>query len=297
MSVEIKLLRADRVYAPNENLTGSVLVSTSSELYHQGISIHVEGIVNLQLSARSVGLFEAFYSSLKPLTLVNYKLDLVPAGNIPAGGKEFPFDFKIKSLDGKPLYESYHGVYVNIQYNVHVEVQRGMLAKTLKKSQEFIVEILSTEILKARPLPFEISPETLQNVKHSSKAKVPEFLITGALDFETFAVNKPLTGELVVKNCTVDIKSIELQLVRVETTVYAEGEVREATEIQNIQIAEGNVVRGLPISIHMLFPRLFTCITTITKNFRIEFEANIIVLFADGHMVTENFPIKLIRSA
>lgn len=68
-----------------------------------------------------------------------------------------------------------------------------------------------------------------------------------------------------------------------------------ATEIQNIQIADGNVVRGLSIPIFMVFPRLFTCATTIAKQFKVEFEVNLIILFADNHLVTENFPIRLFR--
>ena len=74
-----------------------------------------------------------------------------------------------------------------------------------------------------------------------------------------------------------------------------EGEAREATEIQNIQIADGNVVRDLAISIYMIFPRLFTCATTKAPQFKVEFEVNLIILFADNHMVTENFPIVLYR--
>ena len=193
------------------------------------------------------------------------------------------------------LFESYHGVYVNIQYNITVEMVRGMISKSLKKTVEFIVEIPTTEKINFKQLNFDISPDTLQNVKQSSKSKVPEFLISGYLEADIFSVNKPLTGEITVKQCSLDIRSIELQLVRVETTVYAEGEVREATEIQNIQIADGNICRDVSIPIYMMFPRLFTCITTITKTFKVEFEANMIVLFSDGHMVTENFPIKLIR--
>ena len=84
-------------------------------------------------------------------------------------------------------------------------------------------------------------------------------------------------------------------LVRVESCTYMEGEAREATEIQNIQIADGNIVRGLSIPIFMVFPRLFTCATTLARQFKIEFEVNLIILFADNHMVTENFPLKLFR--
>lgn len=42
-----------------------------------------------------------------------------------------------------------------------------------------------------------------------------------------------------------------------------------ATEIQNIQIGEGDVPRNIAIPIYMVFPRLFTCPTSITANFKI----------------------------
>jgi len=42
-----------------------------------------------------------------------------------------------------------------------------------------------------------------------------------------------------------------------------------ATEIQNIQIADGDVCRGVSIPIYMVFPRLFTCPTLSTNNFKV----------------------------
>lgn len=42
-----------------------------------------------------------------------------------------------------------------------------------------------------------------------------------------------------------------------------------ATEIQNIQVADGNVSSGVSIPIYMIFPRLFSCCTTKTANFKI----------------------------
>ena len=53
------------------------------------------------------------------------------------------------------------------------------------------------------------------------------------------------------------------------TVGCAEGYARDATEIQNIQIAEGDVCHGLPIPIYMVFPRLFTCPTLETTNFKV----------------------------
>ncbi|XP_029374498.1 vacuolar protein sorting-associated protein 26C isoform X4 [Echeneis naucrates] len=143
------------------------------------------------------------------------------------------------------------------------------------------------------PVTFTITPDTLQNTRERSS--LPKFLIRGHLDATNCVISQPLTGEVVVENSDVPIKSIELQLVRVETCGCAEGYARDATEIQNIQIGEGDVCHGLSIPIYMVFPRLFTCPTLETTNFKVEFEVNIVIVLHDDHLITENFPLKLNR--
>lgn len=55
------------------------------------------------------------------------------------------------------------------------------------------------------------------------------------------------------------------------------------------------MARGLPIPIFMIFPRLFSCPTICTANFKIEFEVNIVVVLTNDYFKSENFPIKLTR--
>ncbi|XP_067007450.1 vacuolar protein sorting-associated protein 26C isoform X2 [Anabrus simplex] len=255
----------------------------------------MEGTVNLQLSAKNVGIFEAFYNSVKPIQLVSCVSEVAVAAKIPAGKTEIPFEFPLVPRSNKTLFETYHGVFVNIQYLLRCEMKRNFLAKDLIKVTEFIVEYKPSASGKAVPHPvkFTITPESLQNVK--DKVRVPRFLVTGHLDSTMCCITKPFTGELVVESCEVPIKSIELQLVRVETCGCAEGYARDATEIQNIQIGEGNVPCGLAIPIYMIFPRLFTCPTLSTSNFKVEFEVNIVIIFQDDHLITENFRIVLTR--
>ena len=61
----------DRVYRAGEKVAGEVIVHgrVGSSLAHEGISLVAEGSASLQLSAKSVGLFEAFYSTIKPVQL------------------------------------------------------------------------------------------------------------------------------------------------------------------------------------------------------------------------------------
>ena len=61
---------------------GVIVVQSRGELPHNGISLSMEGVVNLQLSAKSVGVFEAFYNSLKPIQLVNYSLEIAKPGKL-----------------------------------------------------------------------------------------------------------------------------------------------------------------------------------------------------------------------
>jgi len=61
---------------------GVIVVQSRGELTHNGITLTMEGAVNLQLSAKSVGVFEAFYNSLKPIQLVNYSLEIAKPGKL-----------------------------------------------------------------------------------------------------------------------------------------------------------------------------------------------------------------------
>lgn len=296
-SIDIRLNKPDRVYFPGETVSGVVIVMTEGSMSYNSIRMDVKGEIRLQLSARSVGLFEAFYSSIKPMVLLDYELDISGSGKLQgAGAHEFPFEFELVPEPGQPrFYETYHGVYVNCAYNVSVTCTRGMLKSNLEREIEFVVEVPELGEHPSEPLPFSITPATLENVKKSSVQQIPPFSITGKLFKTNCNIVDPFKGTITVEESTASIKSIELQLVRVETVGYAEGEAREATEIQNVQIGDGNICRDLVIPIYMIFPRLFVCPTVDTLHFKVEFELNLVVLFEDGYMVTENFPLNLYR--
>jgi hypothetical protein len=51
----------------------------------------------------------------QPIQLLNVTLDLTKAGKLPAGRTEIPFEVPLKPKVNKVLYETFHGVFVNIQ--------------------------------------------------------------------------------------------------------------------------------------------------------------------------------------
>jgi len=309
-ALDIKLKRADRIYHPSDVVSGVIIVVSKGSLSHGGITLVCEGVVQLQLSAKSVGLFEAFYNSIKPITMISLTIEIAKAGKLPDGVSELPFEFRLEPALGQQLYETYHGVFVNITYTLRCDMRRGVLAKDMSKSVEFVVEVATPKAdptaaaiadpRTGRPIdgavvPFTITPESIDNVKKGSKRALPKFELVGRLDSALCDITKPFTGEITVKESEAAIKSIELQLVRVETCGCADGYAKESTEIQNIQIADGDIARGIPLRLHMVFPRLFTCPSIASRTFKIEFEVNLVVMFEDNHLITESFPIKLIR--
>merc|ERR1712063_40292 len=245
--VEIRLSRADRLYHPGELVSGVIAIQSKGTMSHNGISIQLEGEVTLQLSAKSVGVFEAFYNSIKPIKLIDYRIDIQKSGKLPDGLSELPFEFELKPLPEQELYETYHGVFVSIEYTLTVDIVRGILAKNIQKRMEFIVEMATPNSPNIHAVEFVVTPEDLSNVRANAVTKIPRFTIKGKLRSAYCDIGKPFTGE--------------------------------PTEIQNIQICDGDVCRGLTIPIYMIFPRLFTCPTVAAKTFKIQFEVNLVVMF------------------
>lgn len=308
MELEIKLKRPNKVYHEGDNLAGLIAVDCKNDAKHDGLFLSVDATVNMQLSSKNVGLFEAFYNSARPIPLISQLVEIARNGKFVTGRTEIPFEVLLRPKVNRTLYETYHGVFITIQYLLKCEIKRPMLNKDIQKVVEFMIEykpepkykLLNNSLLISsgpatggNPIQFTLTPDSLQNIR--DKNRIPKFRIKGSIDSTTCYIWEPFTGELVIDYCEQNIKSIELQLVRVETCGCAEGYACEVTEIQNIQIGDGQIQINSSIPIYMVFPRLFTCPTLITNNFKIEFEVKIVVILEDNHIITENIPIKIIR--
>lgn len=297
-TIDIKLKRLDRVYKPNEKVEGVVNINAKKGWQHNGVNLVVEGLVYLCHSNRGfVGI--GLDPNAKPIHILKQDINLSSSNKVPEGVTEIPFEFFISPLKNQTLYESYHGVYISIVYNIQAICDRGVMKKSLVKDLEFLVEIpsLSTSSVESQEssISFQITPESLENVNSKILASIPKFSVSGKLYKTKCSINQPLTGEITIELSAAPIKTLELQLVRIET-VNSEGrQSKEATEVQTIQIGDGNICRNLSVPIYMVFPRLFSCPTLNSDLFKIGFEINLILVYGDGYMITENFPIQLFR--
>jgi hypothetical protein len=90
------LRRYNRVYTPGEQVDGQIIIAGKAGQSHGGIKLTVEGGVSMQLSANSVGLFEAFSSNLKPVTLLSYNKEVLPPGKFTDAQTIIPFNFVLQ---------------------------------------------------------------------------------------------------------------------------------------------------------------------------------------------------------
>ena len=293
-SIDIKLRRMDRVYRPPSAVDGSVIINAFKGWQHQGLKMFVDGIVYLTSAGVSVGVYDTTDPHGKTMTLVKEEFEIASPGSFANGVTEIPFEFLLNQTG---LIETYHGVFISVIYTITVICERGLMKKPLCNKSEFYIETLYDREPEANPIVFSIIPEKLENVKSSELSSIPKFKISGQVFRSNCYINLPFDGEITIELSESQIKSIELQFVRIETLTL-EGSsrcLREATEVQNIQIADGNVCRELSIPMHMIFPKRFCCATVLSSAFKIEFEINLMVIFNDGYMVTENFPVVLYR--
>ncbi|KJE95158.1 hypothetical protein CAOG_009882 [Capsaspora owczarzaki ATCC 30864] len=82
MSLDIRVKKADRIYHEGELVAGVVVVTSKGEMAHNGMTLALDGWVNLQLSSKSVGVFEAFYNSIKPIQLLSSSLEILRPGKL-----------------------------------------------------------------------------------------------------------------------------------------------------------------------------------------------------------------------
>lgn len=297
MSLTIKLSRDSREYKEGERCSGSILVQTPSRMAHNGMMLVAHGKVQPILSSRNASVFGS--SQIAAEDLLHTELPMVEGRDIvpfEPGDVEIPFEFVIEPVAGAKLCESYHGVYVNVVYTISVELKRsGMFARPLKAELEFFVHTPSASKPPAEPQDFEILPTSLENVRSDRLSAIPPFRVVGNLAQTNASLMAPFVGQIVVEESEEPIRSLELQLVRVEAVRHGGKSATERTEIQNLQVGDGDVPRGVPIPLYMILPRMFTAPSVRRGLFSVAFEVNIFVRFERHYLATLNIPITLYR--
>lgn len=151
------------------------------------------------------------------------------------------------------------------------------------------------------PYHFIMNPSRAEIISKESKrltpAELPKFNIEVHIDNINCDINQAFDGYCIVHECSLPIKSIELQFMRKEL-IFMKGidGLKEASEIQNLQIGDGDVNKEMEIPLFMLFPKVFSCATMETPEAKISFEMNVVIVLVNGIIIVDNFPVNTWRS-
>ena len=114
------------MYHPGEKCEGKVIVDAYKGWQHQGLKLYAFGYVYLNTSAKGVGIMDVMASGLQPIMLLRDEIEIASSGSFADGETIIPFEFQVSPVAGQQLYESYHGVFLNVIYAIRVECDRGI---------------------------------------------------------------------------------------------------------------------------------------------------------------------------
>jgi hypothetical protein len=300
--VQVVLDRVGATYDVGERVTGVVALFCESATSHRGIELNASGFLRVEGSERAHPAFREAPSDVALQQLLSVNLKLAEPGKLPAGETVIPFSFPLSSGSKRnPLVETYHGVYVKVEYTVHATVSFLFSVKntepvTLLVSAPGQSAPSAEELLMDRGRDFSLNSANVRTSRKVQGARVPSFEIDGAVARYYNDIDIPLSGYVRIVNCNLPITSVEIQLIRSENVARGEEIGRENTEVQNIQIGDGDVPRGVVIPMHMMFPKWYTCAALIGNDVKVEFEINLVVTLEGHTQITQNLPIRLYRS-
>ena len=197
------------------------------------------------------------------------------------------------------LYESYRGASVSVNYDIYAETT--IEGKQYYSKKEKILVMVPGQGINSKfgrkrvSYQFSLNPDKIE-LKNVEPNLMPKFQVECFLENINCCIDKPFNGFCNIKECSTQIKSIELQFIRNEQVLHPEFKgLSEVSEIQNLQIGDGDVIRDLEIPIFMIFPRHFCCANLDTKDASISFSMNLIIVLVNGVVIMENYPVNLWR--
>ena len=299
MELTLSLDSLNKLYYAGEHIQGNVLSINKSKFdLKYKLLIRVMGYYSFYNTRETPVKKKTFPFYKKNYTIVSDSYSSVGGNN----NTRFKFPLNSDSCEGSfsYLYESYKGAKVSVTYEIYAEaLSNGKQFISNKKTIIVMVpgQGISPQFGRKRmSYQFTLTPENIESIKIDKNA-MPKFLIECYLENINCCIDKPFNGFCTIKECSTEIKSIELQFLRNEKILNPEFQTNaETSEIQNLQIGDGDVIRNLEIPVFMIFPRNFCCANLKTKDVELSFEMNLIIVLVNGVIIMENYPVNLWRS-
>ena len=299
MDISLSLDSLNKVYYAGDYIQGSVLIINKTRTTMKfDLFIKVSGFYTFRNTKESPPKTSGLQFYKKSFKALSEQYSTIGSNN------SFRFKFPLTS-DGcdqnfSSLFESYHGVAVSLVYEI--SAQAVIVGKDFESKKSRILVLVPGQGINSKfgrkrvSYQFNLNPKKIESNKLTDQNLMPKFEIDCFLENINCCVDKPFNGFCNIKECSTQIKSIELQFLRNEKILAKDfAGLSEVSEIQNLQIGDGDVVRNLEIPVFMTFPRGFCCANLENKDVCISFEMNLIIVLVNGVVIMENYPVNLWR--
>ncbi len=288
MKISVSLDSFNKIFKVGDIISGTVEVTSSQDSEYDSISCVIRGDYTIKTSKTSQPLIQTFYTK---------KQKISEKGKIKSNAvTKLPLKLYLTSSNDNELIESYQGVIVSISYELSILYNDVKMSDNIKVYIFYPGQGVKTQLKqKIIPYDFTITESSIEKVKIEN-GKIPKFKLICHIDSLNVDIGKELNGWIKVINCDLPIKSLELQFVRIEkVTLPNDDVINEVSEIQNLQIGDGEVLLDNEISLNMLFPRHFCCASIENNVVKLNFDINIILVLSNGFIITENVPLNCYR--
>ena len=299
MDISLSLDSLNKVYYAGDYIQGSILViNKSKSTLKYDLLVKVVGYYTFRKSGVNPPKLKALQFYEKSFNVLTDVYSTLGANN--SYRFKFPLTSDGCSQNHSNLYESYHGVAVSLGYDIYAEAVSAGKTFDSKKIKVLVFvpgQGITPKFGRKRvTYQFNLNPKNIESNKLNDQNLMPKFQIDCFLENINCCVDKPFNGFCNIKECSTQIKSLELQFLRNEKIHYEDfNGVGEVSEIQNLQIGDGDVIRNLDIPVFMTFPRGFCCANLETQEVTITFEMNLIIVLINGVVIMENYPVNLWR--
>ena len=247
MDISLSLDSLNKVYYAGDYIQGSVLViNKSKSTLKYDLLVKVVGYYTFRKSGENPPKLQALQFYEKSFNILTDVYSTLGANN------SYRFKFPLTS-DGctqgfSNLYESYHGVAVSLGYDIYAEAVNAGKKFDSKKSKVLVLvpgQGINPKFGRKRvTYQFALNPKTIESMKLTDQNLMPKFNIDCFLENVNCCIDKPFNGFCNIKECSTQIKSLELQFLRNEKILHPEFQgVNETSEIQNLQIGDGKFIQ------------------------------------------------------
>ena len=239
---------------------------TSKTFEHKGIKIELLGIIEILSESGSKSQF------------ISLSKELEPAGTLYNQVNKFKFAFN----NVEKSYETYHGVEVNCKYILKLIIQTTFRSLAWER-----------EIGVAHPQPKEVLKVLNDPIK--LEVGIDNWLhVSFEIDKTKYGTKDIITGRVIYKKTSFNLKSMQLQIIRRETII---GSYVDNTMICRYEIMDGAPEKNetIPIRFFLSPYELTPSYPNVNNKFSVQYFLNLVIYDINDQRFFKQQELQLLR--